>query len=144
MRAEDSAKWLRHIRRKQREIVVLKERVATLDGMVKGLDYTAPRVSSSPSRDAIPDFVAKLGEARERYDTLVSEYAQEVVECHDAIYRLENPLHRMVLELYYLDGRTWREISRELSFSVDYLKHLSYDARELLWWHIPLEWRTRH
>lgn len=144
MRAEDSAKYLRHIRRKQREIAVLKERVSTLDGMVRGLDYTAPMVTSPPNVDAIPDFVASLQEARERYETLVTEYAQEVVEAHDAIYRLEKPLHRMVLELYYLDGRTWREMSRELSFSVDYLKHISYDARELLWWHIPLEWRTQH
>jgi len=144
MRAEDSAKYLRHIRWKQREIAMLKERVTTLDGMVRGLDYTTPMVTSPPNVDAIPDFVANLQEARERYETLVSEYAQEVVEAHDAIYRLEKPLHRMVLEMYYLDGMTWREMGRELSFSVDYLKELSHDARELLWWHIPLEWRTTH
>ncbi len=142
MRAEDSAKWLRHIRRKQREIAVLKERVSTLDGMMRGIDYTTPRVSSPPNVDAIPEYVSNLIEAKRRYADLVEEFAQEVIEAHDAIYMLENPLHRMVLELYYLDGRTWREISRELCYSKDYLWELSYAARELLWWHIPPEWRT--
>jgi len=143
MRAEDSAKWLRHIRRKQREIAALKERVSTLDGMMRGLDYSVPRVSSPPSVDAVPEFVIKLDEAKQRYADLVEVYAQEVMEAHDAIYMLENPLHRMVLEMYYLDGQTWQEISRKMCYSKDYVWHLSYDARELLWWHIPLEWRTQ-
>lgn len=144
MRAEDSAKWLRHIRRKQREIAALKERVSTLDGMMRGLDYSVPRVSSPPNVDAVPEFVIKLDEAKQRYADLVEVYAQEVKEAHDAIYMLENPLHRMVLELYYLDGRSWREVSRDLCYSVEYVKHLSFDAREILWWYIPLEWRTQH
>lgn len=142
MRAEDSAKWLRHIRRKQREIAALKERVSTLDGMMRGLDYSVPRVSSPPNVDAVPEFVAKLDEAKQRYADLVEVYAQEVMEAHDAIYMLESSLHRMVLELYYLDGMSWREISRKLCYSENYLRQVSMDARELLWWYIPLEWRT--
>ena len=144
MRSEDSAKWLRHIRRKQREIAALKERVSTLDGMMRGLDYAIPRVSSPPNVDVVPEFVIKLDEAKQRYADLVEVYAQEVMEAHDAIYMLENPLHRMVLELYYLDGQTWREISRKLCYSTDYVKEMSHDAREMLWWYIPLEWRTTH
>ena len=128
------------------EIAVLKERVSTLDGMMRGLDYTTPRVSSPPNVDAVPEYVIKLDDAKKRYEDLVEAYAQEVIEAHDAIYKLDNPLHRIVLELYYLDGKKWEEISLEpdTQYSVDYLKHLSHDARELLWWHIPTEWRTRH
>jgi hypothetical protein len=142
MRAEDSAKWLRRIRWRQKEIAVLKERVSTLDGMMRGLDYSMPRVAAPPNLDAIPDYVIALEEAKTRYADLVEEYAQEVRECHDAIYRLENPLHRMVLEMYYLDCKSWREVSRELNYSEEYLWEVSLAARELLWWHIPLEWRT--
>ena len=144
MRAEDSAKWLRHIRRKQREIAALKERVSTLDGMMRGLDYSVPRVSSPPNVDAVPEFVVKLDEAKQRYADLVEVYAQEVMEAHDAIYRLEDARYRMVLELYYLDGRSWKEVGDIMGYEKQTVKNFSYAAREILWWYIPLEYRSEY
>ena len=86
--------------------------------------------------------MANYIEAKKRYTDLVEEFAQEVIEAHDAIYRLEDERYRMVLELYYLDGRSWHDVARVMGYEKGTVKNLSYDARELLWWYIPPEYRS--
>lgn len=143
-KAEQAGAWLRHIRDLKRDIVRLEGDIETQRSLVMpgGIDYTVPKVSTSPSKDAIPDAVARLEQAIAGYCTELVGYLDEMERARDCINGLEDVHHRAVLSLYYLNGFTWVAVAERLEYSPAHCKKLRNEALPLVYEVMPKEWRT--
>lgn len=112
-----------HYERTLREQADQQWRLA--DGL-RGMDYSAVRVSSTPSPDAVPNAVARHIELAESIEAIAGDVTRRLAEAHEAVSRLDG-LEAECLTLYYLDGRrpTWEWVAGRMNYGVSRV----YDIR---------------
>lgn len=143
-KAEQAAAWLRHIRELKHDIARLEDDIEVQMSLAlpRGIDYSVPKVAASPNRDAIPDAVARLEEAVAGYCTELVGYLDEKEQARDCINRLDDPRHRAVLSLYYVNGHSWATVGEKVGYSEVHCKELRSEALPSVYEVMPREWRT--
>ena len=136
--------WLRHVLRLGNRCRALRAEIEAqreLASGLRGLDYSAPAVSASPTADTIPNAVSRLLDGIRDYCTELQEYASEQEAAHKALKGLEDAREAECLTLYYLCGRKWSEVARSMDYSVDTVMELRRSGLLHAYDVMPLEWR---
>ena len=108
------------MRKSIREREQLREMVAELENArisPRAAAYGGERVQSSPKGDIQPDVIQRIDDLLQRYNAKLRESLEAVAEFERAAECL-NEQERVILRMYFVQGRTWEEICVE--------KHISY------------------
>lgn len=102
-----------------RRIEEARERVSRLRAQLE-----AGRLMGNPERTVRgtaadwTDRADDLIELEKRICARIRELCHIELEIMDVIEKVEDPLCREVLELYYLDGLTWEKVAERMGYSV--------------------------
>lgn len=143
-KAEQAARWLRHIRDLKHDISRLEDDIEVQRSLAlpSGIDYSRPKVSTSPSADAIPNAIIRLEESIAEYMTELVGYLDEKREARDCIAKLSDARYRAVLGLYYINGHSWDGVGDKLGYDRDWCMELRRQSLPLVYDVMPMEWRT--
>lgn len=144
-KAEQAAAWLRHIRELKHDIARLEDDIEVQRSLAlpRGIDYTAPKVASSPTADAIPNAVARLEESIAQYTTELVGYLDEKQRARECLGLLDDARYRAVLMLYYVNGHSWATVGEKVGYSEVHCKELRSEALPYVYEVMPREYRTR-
>lgn len=142
-KAEQAAKWLRHMRDVKYDVAKLQDEVEVARSLAlpQGLDYSSVKVTTSPNADAIPNAVIRLQSLTADYIVELNSYMDELMGARECINRLSDSRHRAVIALYYLNGHTWATVADKLHYSEERCRQLRTEALPLLFDYLPREWK---
>lgn len=141
-RIDVAARWLERVRALGIRVRVLESEIAELRADAEGLgamDYTRERVSMSAPGDRMADIAARIFE---RLDDLVDErreYEGERARARGCIDALENPMHRDVLVMRFLNGERWSAIADALGVKLPTVYAWRRDALDALFDVMPAQ-----
>ena len=118
---------------------------------LRGMDYSAVRVKSSMSPDAIPNAIIEAEEMGELFDDLADSASGRMAQAQAALTAMDNQAGARALSLYYLafdeNGKrkydTWEKVCVEMSYSYDGMMKLARRAKLELYDHMPHTERPR-
>ena len=144
-KAEQAAKWLRHIRELKHDIARLEDDIEVQRSLAlpSGIDYSRPSVQTSTSQDAIPNAVIRLEESIAQYTTELVGYLDEKQQARECISRLGDARYRAVLSLYYVNGHSWATVGEKVGYSEVHCKELRSEALPSVYEVMPREYRTQ-
>lgn len=117
-RRDASRLWLEKCRRLVRYERILRASAKAQYDMLKGIDYSAVRVQSSPSPDAVPNIVIAHQSVARSLEQLADDAARRIAEVDGALYALDDPNESACLHLYYVDAmETWERVCVEMGYS---------------------------
>lgn len=96
----------------QRSERLIKRITALLE--VQGVDTTSEKVQTSNTDDRTARLIAELVDARKEFEETQTASIGMLREIARVIGDVDQPLHKQLLELRYIDGLTWYEISNRL------------------------------
>ena len=141
-RIDVAARWLERVRALGIRVRVLESEIAERRADAEGLgamDYTRERVSTSPSGDRMAEVASRIFE---RLDDLVDErreYEGERARARGCIDVLENPMHRDVLVMRFLNGERWSAIADALGVKLPTVYAWRRDALDALFDVMPAQ-----
>lgn len=147
-------RWLENVSRaveRRFDFESQRDAMAAMADNLRGIDYSAVRVRTSPTPDAIPDAIAAAEEMGELYSTLRDDAARRVAQAEAALARMGNQDGARALSLYYLAfdecGHrrfdTWERVCVEMHYSYDGLMKLIRRAKLELYGLMPHAERDR-
>lgn len=144
-KAEQAAKWLRHIRELKHDIARLEDDIEVQRSLAlpSGIDYSRPSVQTSPSQDAIPNAVIRLEESIAQYTTELVGYLDEKQQARECISRLGDARYRAVLSLYYINGHSWATVGDKVGYSEVHCRELRLEALPSVYDVMPMEYKTQ-
>lgn len=144
-RVDAAAAWLKEVRRLAlRSKRTLDELESYMDATgVKGTDYSAVRVSSSPTPDGIHALAMRHMELMERHEGAALDYMAASDVARAAIDALEDERHQLVLSAHYLQGRTWESVAETMHYSDRHIFTLRMDALDAIYDLMPAERRIK-
>lgn len=112
---------------------------------LRGMDYSAVQVQTSPTPDAIPNAIIEAEEMGELYDSLACSVSRQVGKAQAALASMGNQAGARALSLYYLtydeNGKrkydTWEKVCVEMSYTYDGMMKLARRAKVELYDHMP-------
>ena len=104
---------------------------------VRGIDYSAVRVSTSPSPDAMPNAVAELVDRIGDYVSDLAAYEDERHEAHKSLMLMPDQVEAKALRYRYLLGWKWERICNEMDYSWDGMMKLRRRALVDYWEVMP-------
>lgn len=121
-----------------RDLEMAKDRVRMIEIQAEGvraIDYSKPRVQSSPTDDAMQRAFEAMEAAREKVSETMERYASMVREFEDTIERIEREEYRFLLRMHYLGKvehgevvrKDWGDIARMMNYSYS---HVSGSLRD--------------
>ncbi len=116
--------FLRKARRSDQRTLELEERLERISARLDAGRLS--RLTGMP-RGGGYDWTALADRKLELERKLISQLSEMVrlkSAAVDAIAAVENPRHRQVLELYYLDGLTWEAVAEEMGVEVRWVYRL--------------------
>lgn len=96
----------------QRSERLIRKITALLE--VQGMDTTSEKVQTSNNDDRTARLIAELVDARKEFEATRETSIGMLREIARVIGEVEQPLHKQLLEMSYIDGLTWFEISNNL------------------------------
>ena len=69
-----------------------------------------------------------LGDLRKDLDRRIDTAARRLLEAQKRIDALPNHAHRQLMSYRYLNGWEWKDIARQMNYSVDWVKHVHAQA----------------
>lgn len=153
--ADESRKWRRSIVRMWLEHVNAvavalddhKRRLADVRSIAepRGIDYSAVRVSTSPSADAMPNAVASIEELEARYVTDIVGFEDELRDARARLTCLDVTQRKVICE-HYFRGNEFRPpmeaVARRIGYSRDWCARVELEACDRLFAHLPDDWRV--
>ena len=109
--------------------------------MLKAVDYSRPRVSSSSSGDAMPDAVASIEDAVDRHVQLLAEWASRLAEAEAILSEMEDQEIASILERHYLVGETLEEIAYDLNYTSRAVAYKIAEGCSEMYDKLPPGWR---
>lgn len=140
--------WLEHINVVALQLADHKRRLAEIRSIAepRGIDYSAVRVSTSPSADAIPNAVARIDELEARYVTDIAGLDDELRDARIRMLCLTATQIR-VIDARYMRGNsrrpTVKETAAKLDYSADWVSRNELDALDALFHELPGDWRVK-
>ena len=107
---------------------------------VGGIDYSRMVVSTSPTRDRLPNSVALLVEMKERAEADAEEYFRRKDEARALLDEMDGTYGRLLM-LRYCDAFPWTTVAEAMNYSQDWCKHIVNDALCELYDHLPHQYR---
>jgi len=87
---------------------------------LRGIDYSAVRVQTSPSADAIPNAIIMHEEMGASFKELAETATARVKEASSALACMDDPVEAMCLQLYYVEAyATWEHVCVAMDYSYD-------------------------
>lgn len=105
---------------------------------LKGTDYSAVRVSTSPTQDGVHNLLMRKESLVARYQAAQVEYMELFDQAKTAIDSLDDERYRSVLSYRYLQGMSYNEVADRIGHEYRYTLRLAYDALERVWDFVPL------
>lgn len=136
--------WLRHVLRLGNRCRALRAEIEAqreLASGLRGLDYSSPAVSASPTADTVPNAVSRLLDGIQDYCTELAGYVGEQEAAHKALQRLEDAREAECLTLYYICGYKWSAVAKSMSYSYESVMALRRSGLLHAYDVMPLEWR---
>lgn len=118
------AEQIRHVREK------IEQTDAMLD--VRGYDPTRERVSGSGRGDVLAERLEDLQRYRDELAGLLATYLELQRFAGRVVGSLDDPRHAQVLNMYYLEDASMREVSQATGYSEPHVKRLKREALESL------------
>lgn len=82
------------------------------------LDITMERVSGGKlTKSPMEDATVRLIDLCNEIDEIIDEYIDLKIEILESINKVKRPADRLLLEMRYLEGRSWQEIAYYLDYS---------------------------
>ena len=133
-------RWLENVSRaveRRFDFEAQRDAMRAMADNLRGIDYSAVQVSTSPTPDAIPDAIIAAEEMGELYGQLRDSASRRVAQAEAALSELGNQDGARALSLYYLsfdaDGKrrfdVWEKVCVEMSYSEDGMKALVRRAK---------------
>lgn len=94
---------------------------------VGGIDYSKVMVSTSPTRDRLPNSVALLVEMKERAEADAQEYFRRKDEARRLLDEMDGTYGRLLM-LRYCTVLPWVRVADVLNYSEDYCRQMRNDA----------------
>ncbi len=137
--------YLQHIRDLEKHTAALRAHVDETRELALpgGIDYGAMVASGGiVNKDGVPNAVIKLQEAVSEYCAELAGYVDEMDEANRCLQRLESPVQRDVLRLYYLAAaKSWEEVAQKLFYSKMQVLRIKSAALVSLYDVMPLKWK---
>lgn len=80
--------------------------------------FQAERVSGTRQRSPMENAVVKIIDLENDIDRDIDKLVDLKLELISFISRLENPTYRLLLELRYLEGKTWEEVAEIMNYDL--------------------------
>lgn len=113
------------IRRAERLIKKVNEQLE-----VQGVNTTSERVQSSSTDDRTARLVAELVDARTDLEDAKERALRVMREINSLIELIPDPQQKRLVELRYLEGRTWEDIANEIHVSYRHVFRVRSNAFE--------------
>lgn len=121
--------WLEKCRKLVGYERTLRESARDRYDMLRGIDYSAVNVQTSPSPDAVPNIVIANQGIAEKLDEIADDAARRIGQAADALASMDDPTEARCLHLYYIDAlETWEHVCVRMSYSYDGMMKLSRRA----------------
>ena len=122
--------FLEDARRLQEAIRHASEQIERADAMLglHGLDTARERVSGGGRADMLAENVGRLQGYRDELAGLLATYLELQRFADRTIAKLRHARHQQVLNMRYLEGKEWRQIARETSYSLSNVYELHRQA----------------
>lgn len=92
----------------------------------------ALRTSGTSNRSKVETYILELWNVHNELQQEIARLMEKSREAETLILSLEDDRHRAVLELRYLCGLTWEELSKKLNFTLRWTHNLHKEAIERL------------
>lgn len=112
---------LRRLIRQTEEQIANIKLMATSTGAIR---YDKDNVQSSPTNDAMTDYVVRLEAAEERARKLVMDYLETYMMIDNQIRQIMPGIYADVLYLRYIKGMTLEQIGEGLNYSEGYIRNV--------------------
>lgn len=107
---------------------------------VGGIDYSRVVVSTSPTRDRLPNSVALLVEMKERAEADAQEYFRRKDEARALLDEMDGTYGRLLM-LRYCTVLPWVRVADVLNYSEDYCRQMRNDALCEFYAYLPHAYR---
>ena len=122
-RIEQAEAWLSKVRKTvgyARRITADAEAIMARADNLRGMDYSAVNVQTSPSADAIPDAIILADEMGEAMEAISESARERVTGAARALAEMEDPTEATCLTLYYVEAYdTWERVCVAMHYSYD-------------------------
>ena len=113
--------WLARVRKTVGYAKRLHDQAETIlaraDNM-RGMDYSAVSVQTSPTSDAIPDAIILADELGATLNAISEDARRRVNEAAVALSRMQDPTEALCLTLYYVDAYdTWERVCVDMHYT---------------------------
>lgn len=108
---------------------------------VGGIDYSKVMVSTSPTRDRLPNSVALLVEMKERAEADAQEYFRRKDEARRLLDEMDGTYGRLLM-LRYCTVLPWVRVADVLNYSEDYCRQMRNDALCEFYPYLPHAYRV--
>ena len=81
---------------------------------VQGVNTSSERVQSSIAGDRTANLIAELVDARHEFEEALERSLQVLRDINVVIENVSSPQQKRLLELRYIEGKTWEEISNTI------------------------------
>lgn len=146
-RVDQARAWLSSVRKLSGYVAALEASVkAQLDAAdnLRGLDYSAVRVTKSPSPDAIPNAVIAHMEAAEALEAIAGDAKDRLADAAQRVSRLEDPFEAACLTWYYIRGvDTWERVCVKMGCGYEWIMKTARRALLHMYEYMPPAERDR-
>ena len=120
-RIEQAERWLGKVRKTVGYSKRLEESAAAIIARadnLRGMDYSAVNVQTSPTPDAIPDAIIMADELGETLSVLSEGARERVNQAARALAMMDDPTEATCLQLYYVDAcDSWERVCVKMHYS---------------------------
>lgn len=126
--------FLEDVRRLQERIRHTSEHLEQVDAMLglHALDSSRERVGGARAHDMLAERLDELHRYRDELAGLLADYMELQRFAERVIEMLPDARHRQVLAMRYLEGRSYRDIEKAMSYSERSIMKLRRDALSAL------------
>ena len=120
-RIDQAERWLNKVRKTVGYSKSLEESTAVIIARadnLRGKDYSAVNVQTSPTPDAIPNAIILADEMGETLDILSKSARERVNQAARALAEMDDPTEATCLQLYYVDAfDSWERVCVRMHYS---------------------------
>ena len=122
-RTDQAEAWLMKVRKAVGYAKALEESAAyhfAAADNLKSMDYSAIRVTTSPTPDQIPNAVIAHIEAGKALGEVAASASERIAQAARALSQMDDATEAMCLQLYYVDAlETWEHVCVRMHYTYD-------------------------
>ena len=119
-RVDIARAWLEKCRKAVGYERTLRESAQAHYDLVRGIDYSAVNVQSSPSADAVLNAVIAHEGIAAKLDAIADDAARRICDAAEALASMDDPTEAQCLHLYYIDALdTWERVCEAMGYTRD-------------------------